>query len=175
MEGRATPTIAGRGRSRAAKFTVEQKTKIADEAPGRSDPELPGDSCVEDSKGATINVAEGIDRRHVVSSDDMATHYVEVLNKKQLSAGEAAARAARLASRTHATPVATRRPRVEADQATPPSARYNKFFGYAKNIFLGDSRENSSIQEHLDTGHPEMAGKKLDDHVARIKRSWALD
>ena len=35
--------------------------------------------------------------------------------------------------------------------------RYNHFFGYAKNIFLGDSRENSSIQEHLDAGHPEMA------------------
>ena len=26
-----------------------------------------------------------------------------------------------------------------------------------------------------DEGHPEMAGKKLRDHVARIKREWALD
>ena len=43
------------------------------------------------------------------------------------------------------------------------------------NIFLGDSSENRSIQEHLDKGHPEMAGRKLRDHVARIKRAWALD
>ena len=54
-------------------------------------------------------------------------------------------------------------------------ARYNVFFGYAKNIFLGDSRENSSIQANLDRGHPEMAGEELEEHVARIKRSFALD
>ena len=58
-----------------------------------------------------------------------------------------------------ATPVATRRSRSTAIKEAA-IARYNKFFGYAKNIFLGDSRENSSIQEHLDTGHPEMAGSE---------------
>ena len=35
-----------------------------------------------------------------------------------------------------------------------------KFFGYLSNIFIGNSRENSAIQQHLDRGNPEMAGKR---------------
>ena len=53
--------------------------------------------------------------------------------------------------------------------------RYQAFFGYAQNLFIGDSAENSSIQEHLDRGRPAMAEKELMAHVARIKRSWAID
>ena len=55
------------------------------------------------------------------------------------------------------------------------TVRYRNFFGWAVNIFLGNDSENRSIQEYLDKGHPEMAGNKVRDHIARIKRAWALD
>jgi len=53
--------------------------------------------------------------------------------------------------------------------------RHKAFFGYAKNIFIGDSSVNRQIQEHLDKDHPEMASKQLREHVRLIKRGWALD
>ena len=58
---------------------------------------------------------------------------------------------------------------------TAANTRYGNFFGYAKNLFIGNSRENSAIQQHLDAGNPMMAGKLLYDHVRRIKREWAID
>ena len=104
----------------------------------------------------------------------MGKHYMDVLNKKKnkVSAGKL------LLEQRGSLPEARTPVRVPATIETIKEAaisRYNKFFGYAKNIFLGNSRENSSIQEYLDKGHPEMAGKKLYEHVARIKRSFALD
>jgi hypothetical protein len=59
--------------------------------------------------------------------------------------------------------------------ARAANTRYNKYFGFSKNLFTGDSKENSSIHQHLDDGNPDLAGKALDDHVRRIKRTWAID
>lgn len=53
--------------------------------------------------------------------------------------------------------------------------RHRKFFGYAKNIFLGNSEINSQLQQYLDKDHPELVGKKLHDHLRLIKRAWALN
>jgi hypothetical protein len=157
-------------------FTVEQKTNIAAEYKLQKQ-RLAGqkfastDYLREDSEKREISVAKGIARRHVVSAYDMGHHYMDVLNKKKVSADKLLLeqRGSLPEARTRVDP-----PTIEAVKAAALK-RYNFFFGYAKNIFLGDSRENSSIQEHLDAGHPEMAGAKLSEHVARIKRSFALD
>ncbi|MCD2449928.1 hypothetical protein GO003_005955 [Methylicorpusculum oleiharenae] len=58
-------------------------------------------------------------------------------------------------------------------QAAP--TRYSKFFGYLRNLFIGDISGNSSIQEHLDACHPDFAGQKLEEHVRYGKRAWAID
>lgn len=148
-------------------FSVEQKRRIAKEATRMG----LGGELRENADKELINVAKGIARRHVVSSHDMGEHYELILNKKKVS--EAKILLEERGSITGArTPVA--KPASPKTIAEAALKRYNTFFGYAKNIFLGDSRENSSIQEHLDTGHPEMADAKLWEHVDRIKRGWAL-
>ena len=61
---------------------------------------------------------------------------------------------------------------VGGGQGGRHSSATTSFFGYAKNIFLGDSQENSAIQDNLDAGHPEMArARSCDEHVDRIKRA----
>ncbi len=150
-------------------FTVEQKRAIANEDT-RIDPTQKNLRLNKD--GALINVAQGIARRHVVSAHDIGEHYMHVLNKKKASVAKL------LLEERGSLPEARKPvPKPLSPDAIKKAAiaRYDVFFGYAKNIFLGDSRENSSIQEHLDPKHPEMAGAKLGDHVARIKRSFALD
>jgi hypothetical protein len=152
------------------KFSVEHKRRIAAEAK-RIDPQTK-DLRMNKAK-EMINVAPEIARRHVVSAHDMGEHYMAVLNNLKVSAAKLLLE--ERGSITGArTPVA--KPVTAATVKAAAIARYNQFFGYAKNIFLGDSRENSSIQERLDPKHPEMAATaKLDEHVDRIKRGWALD
>jgi hypothetical protein len=183
--GRALAAWGGEGKmprdvviDRAGGFTVRQKQAIADEYLEQKR-RLAGtrfaqsNLLVSDSRGRRISVAANIDRRHVVSSNDMATHYGEVLADKPLS--EAKLMVEQRGSIGQARePVQGERPTV-ASVIAAAKRRYRRFFGYAKNVFLGDSSENRSIQEHLDAGHPEMAGQKLRDHVERVKRGWALD
>jgi hypothetical protein len=150
-------------------FSLTQKRNIAAEA-RRIDPNTK--DLRANKEGEKINVRKGIARRHVVSAHDMGSHYMDALNPKKVS--EAKLLLEERGSITGArTPV--RKPVTVATIKEAAINRYNQFFGYAKNIFLGDSRENSSIQEHLDAGHPEMAGAKLNEHVDRIKRGWAID
>lgn len=146
------------------KFTREQKRGIAAQHKDKSE-------LRKDSKGERINVQKGLARRHVVSSHDISSHYVEVLNKKKISEGK-------LLLEQRGSITAARTAVTDASQEgiqTAASTRYSGFFGYLRNLFIGDSRENSSIQEHLDAGHPDLAGKKLEEHVSHVKRAWALD
>src|SRR5262249_47458 len=100
--------------------------------------------------------------------------YMDVLNNKKLKVSQGKLLLEQRGSLPDArTPVGLPATIETIKQAA--ITRYTKFFGYAKNIFLGDSRENSSIQEYLDKGHPELVGPKVYEHVARIKRSFALD
>ncbi|WP_374454958.1 DUF4157 domain-containing protein [Nocardioides sp.] len=163
---------------RSGGFTVTQKAGIAREYLAQK-ARLVGSAVaatshlVKDARGREINVAADIDRRHVVSSDDMAKHYGSFLAKKPLSQAKLLLEQ-RGSIEGARQPVEGKRPNAEA-VLKAAVRRYRRFFGYAKNIFLGDSSENRSIQQHLDAGHPEMAGQKLRDHVQRIKRGWALD
>jgi hypothetical protein len=168
---------------RAGGFTVRQKTNIAGEYEKLKErlahlPYGKTNYIVKDSKGRDINLdpACKVDRRHVVSSHDMATHYEVALANKKLSEAKllleqrGSIADARKYGRVEPTKKLTAKLVIAAAKR-----RYKEFFGYAKNIFIGDSSENRSIQEYLDTGYPGMAGRKLREHVQRIKRGWALD
>ena len=148
-------------------FSPQQKRDIAAQHPDKSD-------LVKNSKGEMVNLKKSreLARRHVVSSDDMAKHYPAALIGKTWSSAKLLIeqRASIALARTPVTGDLKQDTIVEAAKT-----RYSNFFGYAKNLFIGDSRENSSIQQHLDDGHPDMAEKDLRNHVRRIKRSWAID
>ena len=145
-------------------FTVEQKRGIAGQHAVKSD-------LRNNADGEMINLRKGLARRHVISSYDMSKHYTDTLNGKKISEGKLL-----LEQRASISDA-----RVPVEPATKDgiqqaaTVRYSKFFGYLKNMFIGDSRENSSIQEHIDRGHPEMAGQKLMEYVRHSKRAWAFD
>ncbi len=152
-------------------FSPAQKKGIAGEHqrmnPGSKD-------IVPDSEGRMINLRKsaGLARRHVVSSDDISKHYSNSIKGKKYSQAKLFIEQRGSIAEAR-TPVPD--PLSEASIGQGIKTRYAKFFGYIQNIFIGDSKENSSIQQHLDDGHPEMAGAKLNEHVRRIKRSWAID
>jgi hypothetical protein len=146
------------------RFTREQKRGIAEQHKDKSE-------LRKDSKGELINLVKGLARRHVVSSHDISKHYEQVLNKKRISEGKLL-----LEQRGAISDARIPVKKVSQDGIQEAAAtRYSRFFGYLRNLFVGDSRENSSIQEHLDAGHPDLADQKLEEHVRHIKRSWALD
>jgi hypothetical protein len=161
-EGEIAPIDLPRG-----SFTLDHKRAIAAQHPDKSD-------LVRNSKGEVVNLRKSreLARRHVVSSHDMAAHYSKSLLKKKWSIGKVLIEQ-RGSIALARTPVAA--PLGQKTIAEAAKERYSKFFGYFRNIFIGDSRENSAIQEHLDDGHPDMAEKDLKNHVRRIKRSWALE
>jgi hypothetical protein len=165
-------------------FTLTQKINIARQheatnkrlqAAGKAAPDLLKDN----SDGLRINMAAGQARRHVVSSDDMAKHYEEVLRSKSAVKKDALrGSAAKLLIEQRGSVAPARVPVAGTKKAhiqAAAVARHGAFFGYAKNFFIGDSRENSAIQQHLDNGHPEMAAAELKNHVRLMKRAWALD
>ncbi|MDZ4819920.1 MAG: hypothetical protein SGJ20_13200, partial [Planctomycetota bacterium] len=147
-----------------SKFTPEQKRGIAAQHKDKSQLRI-------SSAGELVNVAKGLARRHVVSSSDMSKHYAESLNGRKISDGKLLLeqRGSIADARTPVDDVSLNGIQKAA------SNRYSRFFGYLRNMFIGDSRENSSIQQHLDEGHPELAGQKLEEHVRHVKRAWALD
>jgi hypothetical protein len=148
-------------------FTLDHKRAIAAQHRDKGD-------LVRNSKGELVNLKKSheLARRHIVSSDDMAKHYSSALLKKKWSIGKVLIeqRGSIAQARTPVT-----EPLGQATIVEAAKTRYSKFFGYFKNIFIGDSRENSAIQQHLDDGHPDMAEKDVRNHVRRIKRSWAID
>ena len=149
-------------------FTLEQKRGIAAQHKKKSDLRF-------NSKGELVNVdrtaGKELARRHVVSSSDMSRHYMAVLNKKKVSAAKLLLE--QRASIGDARVVV--KPASVAGIKAAAKERYGIFFGYLRNMFIGDSVANSTIQENLDRGNPQMAGKLTDNHVAHMKRAWALD
>lgn len=129
---------------------------------------------LENKKATTLKADQ--DRRHVVSSSDMAQHYIAKLRSR--GAAKLRVSEAKLLLEQRGS-VAAARVQVSGTQPKGIQAaaikRHKAFFGYAKNIFIGDSTVNRQIQEHLDKDHPEMATKELREHVRMIKRAWALD
>lgn len=110
-------------------------------------------------------------RRHVVSSQDMIDHYKETLTGKRVP------EASLLLLERASIPAA----RVQVEKRTTKGVeaaarqRYQGFFSYANNLFIGNASTNSSLGRLLDPHHPGLVGAQaLDDHVARIKREWSF-
>jgi hypothetical protein len=119
---------------------------------------------------------KGLARRHVVSSADMADHYPASLKAKTPSAAKL------LLEQSGSIPEAREAGKVEGAKPTKKAVvaaathRYQRFFGWVRNLFLGGQRENAALGRRLDPKHPEMtSSEELEDHVSRVKRSWALD
>jgi hypothetical protein len=145
-------------------FTYEMKSKLADTQKDES-------NLRKDSEGRLVNVKKGLARRHIVSSYDMSKHYEKALKGKKVS--EAKLKIEQRGSAPTSLPPVDSLSEAAVEMAA--NERHHAFFGYTMNLFIGDSAENSSIQEELDRGKPGMGEKKLLDHVSRIKRMWALD
>jgi hypothetical protein len=135
--------------------------------------------ALDSKKRKERNVRADIARRHVVSSDDMAKHYEKVLRSptdtKPLFPSAAKLLIEQRTSIADARVSVKGNPPKKSDIQQAAADRHKKFFGYAKNIFLGNTEVNSKLQQYLDTDHPELVGKKLQDHIRLIKRAWALD
>ena len=152
------------------KFTFQQKSDLADAHSRKED-------LVPNSKGKLVNVSrvkgKELARRHVVSSHDVATHYEAALNGKKVSQGKLLLEQRPLIGNVGEGVTALTIPALQQGA----TARYAAFFGYTRNLFIGDSRENSAIQEKIDPHHPLMARDpaKLAAHVQHVKRAWAID
>ncbi|PHV04467.1 hypothetical protein CSQ96_25485 [Janthinobacterium sp. BJB412] len=152
-------------------FSFQQKVRIGAQHADKS--ELAYDS--KNKAWSKLGTRDGarLGRRHVVSAHDMSTHYNTALVGKKVSEAKVL-----LEQRGSVGDALTPVPDLKlATLQASAKTRYNKFFGYARNLFIGDQLENSMLQANIDPFHPEMAGsdKKLDEHVRHIKRGWALD
>jgi hypothetical protein len=165
-------------------FTVTHKANIALQHEATNERlEAAGkdatDHLKKNSKGKRVNMKAGQARRHVVSSDDMAKHYGRALMSKSTEpASSLRSSTGKLLIEQRGSVAGARVPVAGTTQEAIKAAaiaRHGAFFGYAKNFFIGDSKENSSIQAHLDDGHPEMAETELRNHVRLMKRAWAMD
>ena len=151
------------------KFSFQQKWDLAQNSRK--------EDLVINSKGKLVNVSrvkgKELARRHVVSSHDVAKHYEAALNNKKVSQGKLLLEQRPLVGNVGEGVAALTIPALQ--QAA--TARYAAFFGYTRNLFIGDSAENSSIQENIDPHHPLMAKDpaKLAAHVQHVKRAWAID
>ena len=152
------------------KFSFQQKWDLAQSHSRKED-------LVKNSKGKLVNVSQvkgkELARRHVVSSHDIATHYEAVLTGKKVSQGKLLLEQRTLVGDLGEGVTALTIPALQKGA----TARYAAFFGYTRNLFIGDMRENSSIQEKIDPHHPLMSQDpaKLAAHVQHVKRAWAID
>ncbi|MFK0089588.1 DUF4157 domain-containing protein [Pseudomonas sp. NPDC090755] len=159
-------------------FSYQQKVDIAAQHRKMGG----GHELRENKQGDLINVSrekgKELARRHVVSAHDMSEHYTKALTGKKASEAKLLLeqRGSIAQARTFVSGLT-----VEAIQVAAKT-RYSKFFGYLRNMFIGDSRQNSAIQEKIDRYHPAMQKadgtpdeEKIDGHVRHMKRAWAID
>jgi hypothetical protein len=110
-------------------------------------------------------LAENVDRRHIVSSDEMAKHYESVLNPLKWSGGKK-----RLVSK--GTPVAAEPPKNEHIQAAAEK-RHKNFFNELENLWPGDASENRSIGAARDPA-PGMTAEAAAAHAKQMYDQYGL-
>jgi hypothetical protein len=120
----------------------------------------------------TTRILEGLDRRHIISSDEMAKRYEQKLAPMKIS--EAAA----LLNGKGATvsDPATREKVIKA-----ATKRHKAFFNELENLWPGDSSENRSIGSDRDqpgAGEPHvpaMSDAEMQAHEKKIDADYGLD
>jgi hypothetical protein len=170
IEGAMSPTKKGASVKKGQKdqptkaFTISRPSFITEtlEALQEAYPD-------EHKKGKDPLLKKGLARRHIVSSQDMAEHYQTSLIGKLWSIGKGML----LKGSGNAVTQITGRLSHKAI-ADAAKTRHKNFFNYTENLFVGDKYRNSSIGRALDTEKPGMGVKKLNDHIAKIKKEWAM-
>jgi hypothetical protein len=114
-------------------------------------------------------VKKKLDRRHVVSSNDMATHYETNLNNKTWAQAKKL-----LDPKLSNNKLPVVEPLTDKVILARVKALHKAFFNDLSNLFLGDSSENRSIQEAVDPHKPGMGMKGLDDHIAKMEEKYAI-
>jgi hypothetical protein len=111
-------------------------------------------------------VAAKLDRRHIVSSKDVAEHYETVLVAKKLWS---AAKKALNPKQAVAKPL--------GDPAIQTSAKtlHNRFFNDLSNLFLGPRGQNRSLGRRLDANKPRMTQEELEAHIASVNQKYAIE
>jgi hypothetical protein len=105
------------------------------------------------------------DRRHIVSSEDMATHYEKILIKKK---------------RWEAAKILLERgqpidkPLTDKKIEAAAKQRHKRFFNDVHNLWPGPSTPNRALGQKVDP-KPGMGKKRLTEHIEYIRRRWALD
>jgi hypothetical protein len=108
-----------------------------------------------------------LDRRHVISSQTMAAHFMSVLNGKMWSKSKSILVKARGQSETVDDPLG------DASIQKAAQVRHSRFFNDTQNLFIGDASENRSIGAETDI--PEDWGQQeWKKHLPYIKRTYAL-
>jgi hypothetical protein len=114
-------------------------------------------------------VAKELDRRHIISSQDMAEHYESNLKGKTWK--EAKEKLDPKLKKNTLDPV---NPLTDKQILNRAKALHRAFFNDLSNLFLGDSSENRSIGQALDTKKPGMGLKGLQNHINNIKDKYAI-
>ncbi len=156
-------------------FSSENKIEIAEQHRRLFETKLVEGQAVPKKKikaDGTFKTGAKLARRHVVSSQDMIDHYKQALKGKTVP--EAAILISQRSSIAEARIPISDQADVKEIEAKAKT-RYNLFFSYLHNLFIGNADTNSSLGRLRDDNHPKLVGgKKLDDHVARIKREWSF-
>jgi len=147
-----------------------KKAKIVSEDKVIVDIQLPRPARFSAATAKALNpdnidlVAAGLDRCHVVSSNDMATHYESTLKGKKWSAAK------KLLDPKEKVAELTDKAILAAAKALQ-----KRFFNDVQNLFLDEASKNRSLGERLDPRHPAMQTlKKLQAHVAKMVAKYGL-
>lgn len=120
----------------------------------------------------STRILDGLDRRHIISSDEMAKHYQSKLAPMKVSD------AAKLLS-DRSSPVSD--PPTREKVIKVAQKRHKEFFNELSNLWPGDSSPNRSIGAGRDrpgSGEPyvpEMTDAEYERHEQEIYKKWGLE
>jgi hypothetical protein len=167
IEGVINPKKAARPRKKTAgdgqtnisikrsSFTVTTKWTLRGMFPGEHKADV---------KGRGPRLEKQLDRRHVISSQTMAAHYMSVLNPLKWSGAKKV-----LVSRKETLTDPLSNKKIQA----VTQARHSRFFNDVNNLFIGDASENRSIGAETDI--PDDWDKRTwRKHLQYVKSKYAL-
>jgi hypothetical protein len=106
------------------------------------------------------------DRRHIVSSKDVAEHYQNVLVSKKVWSE---------AKKILNPKQTVEKPLGDATIQAAAKALHYKFFNDLTNLFVGPMAQNRSLGRRLDANKPGMTEAELEAHIDSIQTKYALE
>ena len=114
-------------------------------------------------------VKKELDRRHIVSSNDMATNYETNLNGKTWADAKKL-----LDPKLKQNGLAEVNPTTDKVILARVKALHKTFFNDLSNLFLGPASPNRALGERLDTGKPGMLPADVEDHIKDMEKQYAI-